>query len=75
MIITGTVMTVTGSLSRVNIGGSLSTPMPRLTSAYRLHVSLPDTVELLPPVAGDSVLCWFPGDAFCDGWIIGILEE
>lgn len=74
MIVNGTVSTVAGKLFRVNIGGSLSSPIPRLASAFRLNVSLPDKVEQLPPNVGDSVLCWFPGNAFCDGFIIGIEE-
>lgn len=75
MVVCGNVKTISGKLYRVNIDGSLSAPIPRLSTAGRLHVSLPDTVELLPPVVNDSVLCWFPGDALCDGYIIGIVGD
>lgn len=74
MILLGRVSTVSGRLFRVNFGDSLSAPIPRLTSACRLRVNLPNSVEELPPAVGDKVLCWFPGDAFCDGCIIGIEE-
>ncbi len=75
MTMEGSVSSVTGSLYRVNISGSLSTPIPRLTSACRIKVSLPDSLEQIPPQIGDHVLCWFPGDALRDGYIVGIVEE
>jgi len=74
MIIDGTVSTSENERYRIKIGGSISTPISRLTSACRLKISSPDTVELLPPAVGDVVLCWFPGDAFRDGYVIGIVE-
>ncbi len=73
MVMNGTVTVVTGSLYRINISGSLSAPVPRLTSACRLRMDS-GLEQYLPPAVGDSVLCWFPGDAFRDGCIIGILE-
>lgn len=75
MIVEGTVSVVSGSLFRVNIGGSLSAPIQRTTSAFRLKIALPESIEQLPPQIGDNVICWFPGDSLCDGYIIAIVEE
>lgn len=75
MIVEGTVSVVAGGLFRVNAGGSLSALIKRTANAVRLKITLPDSIEQLPPQIGDRVLCWFPGDSLCDGYIIGIVEE
>ena len=71
----GTVTTVQANQYRVNIGGSLSAPITCLTGAFRFQVDSDGVIQQLPPSVGDRVLCWFPGEAYCDGYIVGIAEE
>lgn len=74
MMLMGTVVTVQGNLFRVNLGGSLSGLLPCLSSACRLQQDAAG-LRKVPPSFGDRVLCWFPGNAFCDGCIVGLQEE
>lgn len=74
MMISGTVTAIQSDTYRISIGGSVSSPIPKLTSAGRLSVNPSGAVEQTPPKIGDEVLCWFPGDAFCDGCVVGIVE-
>ncbi len=71
----GTVVTVQGNQYRVNFGGGPSALIPRLTSACRIQTDSGGTLSQIPPSVGDRVLCWFPGEAYCDGCIVGIVEE
>lgn len=70
----GTVSTVTGKLYRVNVSGNISAPIGRLTNAFRETVDSQGATVEDPPKVGEKVLCWFPGEALCDGCILGILE-
>lgn len=71
----GTVLTAGGGLYCVDIGGNRSAAIPALRSAYRLEIDFAQkTWEERPPQTGDRVLCIFPGEAYRDGWILGILE-
>jgi hypothetical protein len=74
MTVIGTVSSVVGDAYRVNVGGSVSAPIPRTSGACRLKKDGSGAVIITPPVVGDAVLCWFPGNAFRDGVISGILE-
>lgn len=73
MTVSGTVVTVNGDQYRVNCSGNLSAWIPRLTSAAHFSVDS-GALTMTPPGIGDEVLCWFPGEALCDGYIIGIAE-
>lgn len=74
MIQTGVVTMASGSRYRVNISGSVSAPIQRLTGALKEQADGSGNKTMVPPSVGDSVLCWFPGYSFSDGCIIGILE-
>lgn len=76
MILTkGIVSTAAGGMYRVNIDGNISALIPAVGSAYRLQIDFDaKTFTKEPPAAGDSVLCFFPGEGYCDGFILGILE-
>lgn len=69
------VVVAAGGGYRVAFGGTVSAPVPALKSAYRLKIDFAaKTWEEQPPQVGDTVLCWFPGAAYVDGCIVGILE-
>ena len=74
MELLASVSSITGEKYRVSAAGSVSAPIPRLCSAIRLEVEN-GVLEKTPPQVGDTVLCWFPGNALTDGMIIGIEEE
>ncbi len=75
MTVEGTVLTSAGGRYRVNVAGNKSAEIPALLSAYRLQIDFEAKKwEELPPQVGDRVLCIFPGSAYRDGWIVGILE-
>lgn len=74
MTAVGTVSSVSGGTYRVNIGGSVSAPIVRTSGACRVKTDNSGAVIITPPKVGDVVLCWFPGSAFRDGVISGILE-
>ena len=70
MTVIGTVSTAAGGLYQVIVGGRLSAKIPAVRSAYRLDIDF----EAKSWEVGDRVLCIFPGEAYVDGWIVGILE-
>lgn len=74
MFVDGTVVVAQGGRFRVNCSGSTSAWISRLTSAVHWEVSESGMISLTPPAVGDAVLCWFPGEALCDGHIVGIVE-
>ena len=74
MIVEGTVVAAQDGRFRVNCSGSVSSWMPRTTSAARITAEESGSITVTPPAVGDKVLCWFPGDALCDGYITGIEE-
>lgn len=75
MTAVGTVCTASGGFYQVIIGGQLSAKIPAVHNAYRLEIDFEAKKwEERPPQVGDRVLCIFPGEAYVDGWIVGILE-
>ncbi len=76
MILTkGIVSTAAGGQYRVNIGGNISALIPAISSANKLQIDFDaKTFTKEPPAAGDLVLCFFPEEGYCDGFILGILE-
>lgn len=73
MEVVGTVSSVVNGRFRVNIGGTISSPIPKLTSACTIAL-VDGQLVLSGPVPGSKVLCWFPGNALCSGYIIGMPE-
>lgn len=74
MTIDAIVSTASGGQYRVNVGGSVSAEIPALLSAYRLEIDFDAKMwEQKPPAVGDQVLCFFPGAAYVDGCILGLL--
>lgn len=76
MIVTdGIISMAEGGLYRVKIGGCISALIPAVGSAYKLQIDFEEkTFTKKPPAVGDAVLCFFPGDGYSAGYVLGILE-
>ncbi|MCI1965890.1 MAG: hypothetical protein LKJ17_07140 [Oscillospiraceae bacterium] len=75
MEILAKVSSIDGGKYRVSAGGSVSSPISRLSNAVRLETDEDGKLKKILPQVGNIVLCWFPGNALTDGIIIGIEEE
>ena len=75
MTYSGKVTTIAKGGFRVNINGNVSGPLKRLSGACRLVVNQQGVFEKRLPEVGDEVLCWFPGEALVDGYVVGIVED
>ena len=73
MVTVAKVSLILEDMYRVDVDGQISAPISLLASGYK--VSFVEGLLIKePPELGDKVLCWFPSEALCNGYIIGSAE-